>query len=148
MTIVPCTLKEAHAFTALWHRHHGPSVGALFALACAASDGFICGVAVVGRPVSRMLQDGLSAEVTRLSTDGTKNACSMLYAASWRAARAMGYTRLITYILATERGTSLTAAGWKLVAETKGRSWNCPSRPRVDLHPLQDKMRYEVQDAR
>lgn len=144
MKIVPCTLKEAHAFTARWHRHHGPSVGALFALACAASDDFVCGVAVIGRPVSRMLQDGFTAEVTRLSTDGTKNACSMLYAASWRAARAMGYRRLITYILAAEPGTSLKAAGWKLVAETKGGPWNRPSRPRVDLHPLQGKMRYEV----
>lgn len=144
MNIVPCTLKEAHAFTARWHRHHGPSVGALFAIACAASDGYICGVAVIGRPVSRMLQDGFTVEVTRLSTDGTKNACSMLYAASWRAARAMGYRRLITYILASEPGTSLAAAGWKLIAETKAARWDRPSRPRVDLHPLQNKMRYEV----
>lgn len=144
MKIVPCTLKEAHAFTAKWHRHHGPSIGGLFALACAATDDFICGVAVIGRPVSRMLQDGFTAEVTRLSTDGTKNACSMLYAASWRAARAMGYRRLITYILAEEPGTSLTAAGWKLIAQTKAGSWDRASRPRIDLAPLQAKMRYEV----
>lgn len=144
MNVVPCTLKEAHAFTARWHRHHGPSVGALFAIACAASDGYICGVAVIGRPVARMLQDGFTAEVTRLSTDGTKNACSMLYAAAWRTARAMGYRRLITYILASEPGTSLKAAGWRLVGETKAGRWDRESRPRVDLHPLQNKMRYEV----
>lgn len=144
LCIVPCTLREAHAFTARWHRHHGASVGGLFALACAASDDFICGVAVVGRPVSRMLQDGFTAEVTRLSTDGTKNACSMLYAASWRAARAMGYRRLITYILATEAGASLAAAGWKMVGETRGASWSRLSRPRVDISPLQNKLRYEV----
>jgi hypothetical protein len=102
-------LPEAHVYVRQWHRHHKPAVGGLFALACAVS-GEVCGVAVVGRPVSRMLQDGYTAEVTRLATDGTKNAASMLYAACWRAARAMGYRKLITYILKTETGIVMLTA--------------------------------------
>ena len=84
------------------------------------------------------------AEVTRLCSDGTRNVCSLLYAAAWRAARAMGYRKLITYTLATEPGTSLRAAGWRQVASVTPRSWNTPTRPRVDLYPLQAKFRWEV----
>lgn len=72
------------------------------------------------------------------------NACSLLYAAAWRAARALGYRRLVTYILASEPGTSLRAAGWRCVAQTSGGTWDRPSRPRVDLHPLQAKLRWEA----
>ena len=99
---------------------------------------------MVGRPVSRMLQDGWTAEVTRVCTLGGKNACSMLYAACWRACRAMGYTRLLTYTLDTEPGTSLTAAGWTLVGSAGGGSWSRMDRPRVDRHPKQLKIRWEV----
>jgi hypothetical protein len=99
---------------------------------------------IVGRPVARGLQDGWTLEVVRLATDGTPGACSALYSAAWRAARAQGYRRLVTYILAEESGISLRAAGWKEVAAVRGRSWHCPSRPRVDKTPLQDKIRYEV----
>lgn len=102
------------------------------------------GVVMVGRPVARGLDDGLCLEVTRLATDGCPNACSALYAASWRACRALGYRRLITYILDIEPGTSLAAAGWKCVGEVRGRSWSCVSRPRVDKSPLQGKLRFEV----
>jgi hypothetical protein len=143
--VIPCTLKESHAFVRQWHRHHRPSQGGLFAVACA-SDDQICGVAVVGRPTSRLLQDGYTAEVVRLATDGTKNSASMLYATCWRAARALGYRRLITYILDSESGVSLRASGWKLVAQSGGGSWSRPSRPRVDTQPLQGKLRYEVFD--
>ena len=145
MIAVPITLAEANAFVDKHHRHHGRTVGHVFSVACASdANGPIVGVAIVGRPVARGLQDGWTAEVTRLATDGTKNACSFLYAAAWRAARAMGYLKLVTYILDTERGASLTAAGWKLVAEVRGRSWSCASRPRVDKHPTQGKLRWEV----
>lgn len=101
---------------------------------------------VVGRPVARHMADGWTAEVTRLATDGSRNACSLLYAAAWRAARAMGYRRLITYTLATEPGTSLRAAGWGVVAEVRRQTWNRPNvgRPRVDLHPLQERLRWEA----
>lgn len=144
MTIVPCTISDASEFIAQHHRHHRPPVGGLFAVACANDEGAVCGVAVVGRPVARMSQNGWTAEVTRLATDGTKNACSILYAACWRAARALGYRKLITYTLNTEPGTSLKAAGWKCVGEVRGRSWSCESRPRVDRHPLQGKLKWEA----
>ena len=85
-----------------------------------------------------------TAEVTRLVTDGTKNACSFLYGAAARAAFALGYRRIGTYILATEPGTSLTAAGWRQIAEVKGRSWSCKSRPRIDMHPTQNKLLFET----
>lgn len=143
LQLVPITISDAHEFVRQHHRHHRPSVSGLFAVAAARGDAIV-GVAVIGRPVARGLQDGFTAEVTRLATDGTRNACSMLYGASWRAARALGYRRLVTYILATEPGTSLRAAGWKIVGAVKGRTWDCPSRPRVDRHPTQNKIRWEI----
>jgi hypothetical protein len=140
LRVVPITLKEARVFVDRFHRHHRAPQGGLFAIACA-QGAEVVGVVVVGRPVARMLQDGFTAEVTRLCVlDGVKNGCSMLYAAAWRAAKAIGYTRLITYILQSESGTSLRAAGWKLIAENRGGGlWTCPSRPRVDTHPLEQK---------
>lgn len=143
LQIVPIFRDEAFAFIEKHHRHHGKPVGGLFQIAV--SNGTeIVGVAMIGRPVARALQDGFTAEVNRLCTDGTPNTCSMLYAASWRAARALGYRRLITYILNTEPGTSLRAAGWKLVGECGGGSWSVKSRPRVDKHPLQKKLLFEI----
>jgi hypothetical protein len=141
--VVPCNIDEANTFIERVHRHHGSLPGAKFAIAVAEGD-MVCGVALVGRPVSRMRDDGFTAEVTRLATDGTKNACSMLYAASWRAARAMGYRRMGTYILNSEPGTSLTAAGWRLIGEAGGGSWSRDSRPRVDKAPTQGKLLYEI----
>ena len=141
----PITLKEAEAYVLQNHRHHKPPQGGLFAIGVYDDDDpYIRGVAIVGRPVARNNRDGWTAEVTRVATDGAKNACSFLYAACWRAARAMGYRRLITYTLNTEPGTSLIAAGWKVVGETSGGSWNRSSRPRVDTHPLQAKIKWEA----
>lgn len=103
LEVCPITLKEANAFVEQHHRHHKPVTGHKFSIGC--TDGEkIVGVAIVGRPVSRYLDDGWTLEVNRLCTDGTHNACSMLYAAAWRATRAMGYHKLITYILSTESG--------------------------------------------
>lgn len=135
-------LDEANAFVAAHHRHHKPVVGHLFSLGASVGDQIV-GVAIVGRPVSRFRDDGLTAEVTRLCTDGTRNACSFLYGASARAAFALGFKRIGTYILASEPGTSLTGTGWRMIGETPGRSWSVPSRPRVDKHPLQKKMLFE-----
>lgn len=143
LTVVPVTLTDACAYVAQHHRHHRPPRGGLFALGVA-NDGQIVGVAIVGRPVARALQDGWTAEVTRLCTDGTRNACSILYAAAWRAARALGWRKLITYTLPEEGGASLRAAGWRLIGEAGGGSWNVPSRPRVDKHPTQVKFRWEA----
>lgn len=135
-------LDEANAFVTAHHRHHKPVVGHLFSLGASVGDQIV-GVAIVGRPVSRFRDDGLTAEVTRLCTDGTRNACSFLYGASARAAFALGFKRIGTYILASEPGTSLTGTGWRMIGETPGKSWSVPSRPRVDKHPLQKKMLFE-----
>jgi L-amino acid N-acyltransferase YncA len=140
LEIVPTTLAEANAFVEQHHRHHMPVVGHIASLACTEGER-VAGVAIIGRPVARGNQDGFTAEVTRLCTDGTQNACSMLYAASWRACRALGYRRLITYTLASEGGVSLRAAGWRIVGEVKGRSWHTPSRPRVVKNPAQLEMK-------
>ena len=148
-TILPCHLDEANLFIRRHHRHHGPVIGHKFSLSVSipTSDdcGLIVGVAVVGRPVSRMLDDGLTLEVYRVATDGTKDACSALYGACRRACFALGYRKLITYILQSEPGTSLKAAGWKCIGEAGGGSWSRPSRTRIDTHPLQTKLRYEVE---
>jgi hypothetical protein len=144
LSLVRVDLAEANAFVTQWHRHHKPVIGHLFSLG-AAKDDKIVGIAIVGRPVSRFRDDGLTAEVTRLCTDGTRNACSFLYGACAKAAFALGFKRIGTYILATEPGTSLIASGWRLIGEVSGRSWTCPSRPRVDKHPLQDKLLFEVE---
>ena len=87
--------------------------------------------------------DGATIEVTRVATDGCPNACSALYGAAWRAAKALGYERLGTYTLASEPGTSLRAAGWQQVRMVRGRSWSAPSRLRNDQHPLEDKILWE-----
>ena len=136
-------LGEANAFVTAHHRHHKPVVGHLFSLGAVLGDKIV-GVAIVGRPVSRFRDNGMTAEVTRLCTDGTRNACSFLYGASARAAFALGFTKVGTYILATENGASLKASGWRLIGETPGRSWSVTSRPRVDKHPLQKKLLFET----
>ena len=136
--LVPVTLAEAKAFVAAHHRHHKPPVGHRFSVG-AARAGELVGVVIVGRPVSRHLDDGQTVEVTRLCTDGTNNACSILYGAAARAARALGYASVQTYILASEHGASLRASGWEEVGARGGGAWDCPSRPRVDRAPLETK---------
>lgn len=144
LKIVPCSIREANAFVRHHHRHHGPVQGAKFALAVANEAGTVVGVALVGRPVARALDDGCTLEVTRVATDGTPNSCSALYGAAWRVAKELGYIRLITYTLASESGTSLKAAGWKLTAESAGGPWDRPSRPRIDHHPTDPKLRWQT----
>lgn len=136
-------LHEANDFVARFHRHHKPVVGHLFSLG-AVLDEQLVGVAIVGRPVARMRDDGVTAEVTRLCTDGTRNACSFLYGAAARAAFALGFTRIGTYILASEDGTTMRAAGWRKIGETKGGSWSRPSRERSDKHPIEPKQLFEA----
>ncbi len=132
LRIVPIRFKDACGFVEMWHRHHAPPIGHKFSLGVADSDHVLRGVAIVGRPVSRALDDGMTLEVTRTATDGTANANSMLYGASWRAARALGYLRLVTYTQAGESGVSLRAAGWRVVARRRPRpGWDVPSRPRA-----------------
>ena len=143
LTLCPVTIGEARAFVDAHHRHHPAPVSGLFAIGVE-REGVMCAVAIVGRPVARRLADDYTAEVTRVCAIDAPHACSMLYAACWRACRAMGYRKLVTYTLASEPGTSLRAAGWRVVGEVRGRTWSCPSRPRVDRHPLQAKIRWEA----
>lgn len=140
LIIVPISLKEANVFVAKHHRHHAPVVGHKFSVAVAddmllGRDDCtgICGVAIVGRPVAR-------------GNDGTRNACSTLYGAAWRATRALGYARLITYTLPDEGGASLRGAGWHLVGARGGGNWNTPARPRIDTaaHLRGQKLLWEV----
>lgn len=131
LEIVPVSFADACAFVAAHHRHHKSPIGHKFSLGVA-NDGVLVGVAIVGRPVSRVLAaEGGVLEVVRTATDGTANANSMLYGAAWRAAKAMGYSKLITYTQEGESGSSLKAAGFTVLAHRAPRKgWNTPSRPR------------------
>ncbi|MFG3137097.1 XF1762 family protein [Streptomyces sp. NPDC048211] len=129
--LVPIRQKDAKAFVSEWHRHHKPPAGAVFCVGAADEAGVLRAVAMVGRPVARMLDNGQTLEVTRTATDGTVNANSHLYGAAWRAAKALGYTRLVTYTQDGESGASLRGAGWRIIAQRASRQgWNCRSRPR------------------
>ncbi|WP_336801781.1 XF1762 family protein [Kaistia sp. MMO-174] len=139
----PIDLEGANEFVRRHHRHHQPVVGHKFSIAAARGEKIV-GVVIVGRPVSRHRDDGLTLEVTRLCTDGARNACSFLYGAAARASFALGYARLGTYIRADEPGTSLLAAGWRMVAEVSGRSWDTPSRPRKDKTDLSPRLLFEA----
>lgn len=123
MRVVPVTFRQACAFVSRLHRHNKPPRGHKFSIGLMDGDNLV-GVAMVGRPIARALDDGFTVEVNRTCTDGTRNANSMLYGAAWRAAKAMGYTRAITYTQADETGASLRAAGWRKVKELDARkSW-------------------------
>jgi hypothetical protein len=146
LSAAPIDFADAAEFVRLHHRHHTPPIGHKFSIA--AMDGAqLVGVVIVGRPVARRRDDGLTLEVTRLCTVGHKNACSFLYGAAARATFALGYKRIGTYILKREPGTSLVAAGWKLMGETPGKSWSVPSRQRADKHPLEPKLLFEKDAA-
>jgi hypothetical protein len=146
LTVTPIDFAEANAFVTKYHRHHRPMPGCKFCIAVSDNDGKVRGVAMVGRPVARLTDNGWTLEVNRVCTDGARNACSMLYGAAWRAAKALGDKRLITYTLPEEGGSSLRASGWKLLGEAGGGTWNRPnsSRPRVDTHPMQTKLLWEA----
>src|SRR3972149_264890 len=119
LSLQPITYPEACKFVSLHHRHHLPPQGWKFGIAV--NDGLqVVGVITVGRPVARMLDDGWTLEVTRCCTNGVPNAASMLYGSARKAVFALGYKKLITYTLKNEGGTSLKAAGWKLIGEAGG----------------------------
>ena len=150
LELLPLTLREANDFVESFHRHNGRTTrnGGKYAIAASDGDGMV-GVAIVGRPLARKLCDGYTAEVLRLCTtdNSPKNVCSMLYAACWRAWKAMGGRKLITYTLATENGASLRAADWKIVAESKPvkNGWSNNVRKRA-WQPIygQLKLRWEA----
>ena len=123
--LCPVTFRQAVAFVAEHHRHHKPPRGHKFSIGCRNEKETLVGVIMVGRPVARHYDDGYTAEVNRSCVlEDARNANSMLYAAAWRASKAMGYTRLITYTQEGESGSSLRGAGWRVVGERKARkSW-------------------------
>lgn len=139
---VPIDWNEAMFYVDKNHRHHKAPVGHKFSIGAAAGDEIV-GVVIVGRPVNRVNDDGMQVEVTRLCTNGHPNACSFLYGRACKAAFAMGYRRVGTYTLPQEGGTSLRAAGFKLIGQTKGGKWDTPSRPRVDTAPTEPKFIWE-----
>ena len=143
LRVRPATLKQANELVSRWHRHHKPAVGHRFSLAVMDGDR-PCGAAIIGRPVGRKNPQYLWAEVTRLVTDGTKNACSKLYAAIARICKEMGFDRVQTFILESETGTSLKAAGWEFDCISDGGDWNVPTRGgrRTD-QPQQRKQRWK-----
>jgi hypothetical protein len=143
LTVIPVTLKQANELVSKLHRHHKPCVRHRFSIAVQDDDGTLRGAAIVGRPTGRKNPQYAWAEVTRLVTDGTKNACSMLYAAVARICKEMGFDRVQTFILDSETGVSLKASGWKFDKLSEGGNWNVPSRGgrRTD-QPQQPKQRW------
>lgn len=143
LRVVPVELDEANAFVAALHRHHDEATGHRFSLGAVTADGRLVGVAIVGRPVARMVPKNRVIEVTRVCTDGTKNACSLLYGAAARAAKAIGFDSIQTYTLPEEGGASLRAAGWTNEGEAGGGAWeHTDGRPRSNEHPLDEKYRW------
>ena len=135
LILTPINLKTANAFVQQHHRHHKPTRGHKFSIGVS-DNGALVGVAICGRPVARRLDDGYTLEVNRLCTNGTPNACSILYAAAYRAARAMGYNKVVTYILDTENGSSLKAAGYTCEGRAGGLEWNGAKAPKqADQYP-------------
>lgn len=144
LELVPVNRDEASLFVERLHRHHGRVAGWRFGVGIAES-GELVGVGIAGRPLSRSLDDGWTLEITRVCTDETPNVPSMIYGALTRAARALGYRKVITYTLRREPGTSLVAAGFKVVALVPGRDWTTPTRPRErrSTAQLEAKFRWE-----
>ena len=141
LRIVHLELSEANELVARWHRHHKPAVGHRFSIGVVNDADELVGAVIVGRPVARATDQYAVVEVTRLVSDGTPNACSALYQAAARAAKALGFARIQTFILETEPGTSLKAAGWTQDGTVTARQWSVPSRPRKP-HMSAPKKRY------
>jgi hypothetical protein len=144
LRVVPCSVERAKAYVEQLHRHHTASTSARYCVAVVDETGLVRGVAMVGRPVARVLDDGWTLEVNRVATDGCENACSALYGAAKRIANALGYTKLVTYIREDEPGTSLRAVGWDNEGEIRARSWNMPGRPRVDKTEILRRERWST----
>jgi len=135
LELVPVSFRQAQTFIAAHHRHHKPPRGMKFCIGAAIGTQLVA-VATIGRPISRALDDGYTLEVNRTCTDGTPNANSMLYGAAWRAAKALGYRRIVTYTEDSESGASLRAAGWHIIAQLRARpGWADSS---VTLRHLRD----------
>lgn len=141
MVIKPLTLSQANALVARLHRHHKPTRGHRFSIG-AFEGGNCVGAAIVGRPVARLTAQYEVAEVLRLVTDGSKNACSFLYGACARIAKEMGFAKIQTFILDNEPGVTLKAAGWKMDGVSAGGQWSHTAGPRRTDQPTCAKQRW------
>lgn len=137
----PCDFSTAQDFVGTHHRHNKPPAGHKFSIACYDGDK-LCGVVIVGRPVGRYLDDGLTLEVTRCCTDGTKNACTKLYGAACRAAQALGYKRIVTYTRQSENGASLRASNWTCDGQAGGTHWTGQRYEQTELVLDEMKVRW------
>jgi len=142
--VVPVTLRDARAFVDAHHRHLRAPAGAKLAIGVRDDRQRLRGVAVLGRPVARHLDNGSTIEVTRVATDGCRNACSALYGAAARIAKVLGYARALTSTLASETGTTVRAAGWQCKGVGRGGAWSRRACTRRDLQPLGPKQRWEI----
>lgn len=139
LKVRPIELKDANDFIRRVHRHHNPVVGHRFSVSVVDEELQVRGVAIAGRPVARLAGHPLDVlEITRLATDGTKNACSMLYAAVANAAKALGFAKVQTYTLESEPGTSLKASGWIRDSVSAGGAWRKTERP-LDLFGYEER---------
>ncbi len=146
LRVEPISLRAANAYVEKMHRHHGPSRGHKFSVSVVDETGELRGVGIAGRPVSRVLDQAGHLEVVRVCTDGTRNACSMIYGALRRAGIALGYEphKIITYTLASEPGGSLRAAGWHDDGVAGGGEWGRKDRPREIVAPTDQKRRWRA----
>ena len=143
LRVIPLTLKQVNEFISEHHRHHKPVQGHRFSLGVIIKEtGELVGACSVGRPVARGCDPWMTAEVTRLVTNGYNNACSILYASAARACREMGFNKIQTYILETEPGTTLIASGWTHETVTAGGAWKHTSGPRRGDQPQCPKQRW------
>jgi hypothetical protein len=129
LSVRPCTLKQANDLVTAWHRHHYPVVSHRFSLRVEDEQGNVHGACIVSRPAARHTDQFNVCEVARLVTDGTQNACSALYGAAAKTARAMGFERIQTFVLESEPGTSLKATGWSFDGITDNRRNRWGTRP-------------------
>lgn len=135
--IIPMRHKDANEYVRKWHRHNKPTLGAIFCVGVA-NDDVVCGVAIVGHPIARMLDDGETLEILRIATDGTRNACSALYGACRRIGKEMGYRKTITYTLPEEGGASLKASGYRFDGDAgaPAKGWHSRKFHRHDVEPI------------
>ncbi len=143
LRVIPLTLADANRVVLALHRHHKPATGHRFSLGVIDESGTVRGVAIVGRPVARMIDASMVCEVSRVATDGTANACSALLGAAARAAKAMGYAKIQTYTLPAEGGASLRGAGWVCEGDAGGGQWkHTDGRARCTSQPTAIKTRW------
>jgi len=145
-SVVPLSLKEANDFVTKYHRHNKKTVGHKFSIGAIHQDDLV-GVAIIGRPVSRHLDEKFTVEVLRVCVkdDSPRNTCSFLYGRCWRIWQAMGGKKILTYTLAIESGSSMKAVGWEKVHTTKpvkiGKGWTNRGNGRV-WQPVNSQLKF------